>query len=780
MGGADIRTADASGVRPGAPSIRGHAVQFYGTDAFLIDAVTRFIGAGLESGEAALVITTGPHREAVEEQLRVRGVDVASAREQQRYFAPDAAATVSLILVDGWPDAARFQAVVGEVIARAAPAAPLVRAFGEMVALLWAEGRRDAAIRLEELWNGLASRRPFSLLCGYPMAAFGRDADTGPFLRVCGEHSEVIPAEDFPLEGPRNERLRVVAQLQQKARALETELGQRKEAETALAERTRTLQALVEASPVPIVVTNPDTTVRLWNPAAERIFGWSEREVLGRPLPIVPPERLAESAVLHDAVVRGESISGVAIRRRRRDGAAIDLLVSAAPLTDRAGIVRATVLLFEDMTARNRAEAARQKALRELTTLTAMGRVLSAELDLQRLLQALVDAATQLSGAHVGAFFYNATDGKGGYLTLAGAQRETVETFAALGQPGLFAATFTEQEVVRLEDVTRDPRCGGRAFPGRLAVQSYLAVPVRGRIGDVFGGLFLGHPEPGMFTDEAERVVVGLAAQAAIAIENARLYEAERNARANAEAESRAKDEFLAMLGHELRNPLAAVQNAIASARLDASRREAALEIAVRGADRLRRLVDELLDVARITQGRITLRTQQLPIAAVVQRAVETVRQLIDERGHRITLALPVDDLYVDGDATRLEQIVANLVSNAAKYTEPGGRIEVTAERERAEVVLRVRDNGVGIAAEMLPRVFDLFAQADRALDRAQGGLGIGLTVVKRLVELHAGRVVARSGGLGKGAEFVVRLPGVAPAREVAPPLPTGRQAEKA
>src|SRR5262249_34662309 len=153
-----------------------------------------------------------------------------------------------------------------------------------------------------------------------------------------GEHSEVIPAEDYPLEGPRNERLRVVAQLQQKARALETELGQRKEAETALAERTRTLHALVEASPVPIVVTNPDTTVRLWHPAAERIFGWSEREVLGRPLPIVPPERLAESAALHDAVMPGQSVSGVAISRRRRDGAAIDLLVSAAPLTDREGI----------------------------------------------------------------------------------------------------------------------------------------------------------------------------------------------------------------------------------------------------------------------------------------------------------------------------------------------------------------------------------------------------------------------------------------------------------
>jgi two-component system CheB/CheR fusion protein len=230
------------------------------------------------------------------------------------------------------------------------------------------------------------------------------------------------------------------------------------------------------------------------------------------------------------------------------------------------------------------------------------------------------------------------------------------------------------------------------------------------------------------------------------------------------------------MLGHQLRNPLAAVRNAITAARLDPGRGDRALEIAHRGTDQLARLVDDLLDVARITQGRIPLHVQRLPLAGVVERAVESTRRLVEDRAQAIAVSLPAADVQVDGDATRLEQVVANLVSNAAKYSDPGGRIVVTATVEAGEAVLRVRDDGIGIAPETLPHVFDLFAQGDRALDRAQGGLGIGLTIVKRLVELHGGRVEAHSRGLAQGAEFVVRLPAVlAPRGEaVAPPAATG------
>ena len=234
-------------------------------------------------------------------------------------------------------------------------------------------------------------------------------------------------------------------------------------------------------------------------------------------------------------------------------------------------------------------------------------------------------------------------------------------------------------------------------------------------------------------------------------------------ARAEAESANRAKDEFLATLTHELRNPLAAVRNAVITARLDEPRRERALEIAWRQVDQLVRIVEDLLEVTRISQGRIRLRKERVSLATVLEHVVERLRPQLDERGHALSVSLPGRGVELEADPARLEQVLDNLLVNAAKYTAPGGHIAVTGEYQGEEVVLRVRDDGRGIALEMLPRVFDLFAQAEGTLDRAECGLGIGLTVVQKLVELHGGRVAAFSEGPGTGAEFVVRLPALPP-----------------
>ena len=240
-----------------------------------------------------------------------------------------------------------------------------------------------------------------------------------------------------------------------------------------------------------------------------------------------------------------------------------------------------------------------------------------------------------------------------------------------------------------------------------------------------------------------------------------RAIEALQRACAEAQASSRSKDEFLATLGHELRNPLSAIRNAIAVARLDSRRSEWALEVAWRQTEQLDRLVADILDISLVEQGRVRLKRQRIPLIEIIERAVETTRSFVEDRNHTLSVSAPGDPVRVDADPLRLEQIIVNLVRNAAKYTERGGLIEIFVERKGAEAVLRVRDTGMGISAEMLERVFDLFFQGERTLAHAQGGIGIGLSVVRSMVALHGGRVEAHSEGIGKGAEFVVHLPAV-------------------
>lgn len=239
---------------------------------------------------------------------------------------------------------------------------------------------------------------------------------------------------------------------------------------------------------------------------------------------------------------------------------------------------------------------------------------------------------------------------------------------------------------------------------------------------------------------------------------------------AAAEEASRQKDQFVAMLSHELRSPLGALSTALAVGRVSAAQRARAWELAERQCRYLARLVDDLLDVARVTHGKIILHREDISIGQVVGQAVENARHLVEEHCHALSVALPAEQLTVNGDPVRLVQIITNLLMNAAKYTQRGGRIDMAVERRGAELALSIRDTGMGITRAMLPHVFELFAQSERTLDRAQGGMGIGLAVAQRLVELHGGRIEAHSDGPGRGAAFVVHLP-VLPAIE-RPPTP--------
>jgi signal transduction histidine kinase len=304
-----------------------------------------------------------------------------------------------------------------------------------------------------------------------------------------------------------------------------------------------------------------------------------------------------------------------------------------------------------------------------------------------------------------------------------------------------------------------------------VPVYSLMCVPLRSRgraLGTITTARF-GEGRP--FTADDLSLLGDMADRAALAIENARLHEAEREARARAEDADRRKDEFLAMLGHELRNPLAPMLMAIEILRqlpADEKTQAWARDAIARQVAQLSRLVDDMLDVSRINLGRIELRMEPLDLGAVAVQALEGSRPLLAERDHQVVVEVPVVPVLVSGDAVRLTQAISNLLNNAAKYTNRGGQVRLRVASVGEQAIVTVSDTGIGISAEMLGRVFDLFAQGQEARDRSNGGLGVGLTLVKRLVEMHAGYVQVSSPGEGHGSEFVLAFPriGVATAAE--------------
>jgi signal transduction histidine kinase len=471
-------------------SVPEHFVQFYESDAALLESLEEFIGGGLLAGESCVVVATRPHVEGLEARLASLGLDLAAARAAGRYAALDADETLKKITAGGRPDRARFEDVAGGLVARAAEGGRGVRVFGEMVALLCARGGYEEAVELEELWNGLAARHTFTLMCAYPLESFGGESLAGRLSEVCAGHARVVPAESYTsLECP-DERLRAIVHLQQKARSLRAEIEERTRAE-------ESLRAVKE-----------ELEVRL-----------AEREQL----------------------------------------------------------------------------LAREQAMR-----------------------------------------------------------------------------------------------------------------------------------------------------------------------AAAEEASRAKDEFLAAVSHELRTPLTAISgwtHMLRTGLLDEEASARALATIERNAHLQTQIIEDLLDASRIVMGKLRMDVQPVDLSPLVTSAVESVWPAAEAKGVRLREAKDAGVIAVAGDPERLQQVVWNLLSNAVKFTPRGGLVEVRLAREGDWAEVAVADDGEGIAPEFLPHVFERFRQADMSTTRPHGGLGLGLAIVRHLVELHGGSVRAESVGEGRGSTFVVRLP---------------------
>lgn len=565
------------------------------------------------------------------------------------------------------------------------------------------------------------------------------------------------------------------------------------------AERERgRLAAIIEGSDDAIASKTLDSIVTSWNPAAVRLFGYKSEEIIGKSITlIIPPERLAEEDTILGQLRRGERVDHFETVRLAKDGTRLDVSLTISPIRDPSGAIVGASKIARDITARKRSERRLREEIQVRELLGDAARaVVHAQLDLERVVQSVTDIAREITGAAFAAFFYNVQDERGEsyrLYTMSGAPLEAFSRFPQPRNTAVFGPAFRGEGNVRSADITADPRYGHnppyRGMPeGHLPVRSYLAVPVKAASGEVLGALFFGHPEPGVFTERAEQLVTAVAAQAAVAVESARTHQAlkrEIDQRKQAEQAlsrvNRQKDEFLAMLAHELRNPLAPIRNATELlSRMFANDTNAQLPLSVltRQAVQLSRLVDDLLDVSRITAGRIQLKRKAVDLATVITQAMETVEAEVREKRHRVSIAAACHEpLYVEGDFARLVQCISNILANAAKYTDPGGEIRVRTRGDRDNAFIEISDTGAGIPPKLLPHVFDLFVQSDRTLDRAQGGLGVGLAVVKRLVEMHKGEVTARSEGLGQGSTFEMRLPQIA---RPAPMSEVGEQFESA
>ncbi|VTT98761.1 multi-sensor hybrid histidine kinase : Chemotaxis protein methyltransferase CheR OS=Chondromyces apiculatus DSM 436 GN=CAP_7340 PE=4 SV=1: PAS_4: GAF_2: HisKA: HATPase_c: Response_reg [Gemmataceae bacterium] len=417
-------------------------------------------------------------------------------------------------------------------------------------------------------------------------------------------------------------------------------------------------------------------------------------------------------------------------------------------------VVEGTLTIVEDATERVAREADLQNRSRQQAALALSARSALAGHDIAAVCRDAVGHIAETVGADFAEALELQTDGTWAALAGTGWGPDAPE-------PGARGILDHDAEVVALGSGARaDAELAARG------VTSGLVVRIPGRGAKPFGLLAVYSRAARRFTPDEVQFARALADIVGTAAER-KLLEGELRVRAEALAEAdRRKDEFLAMLAHELRNPLAPVRNAVQVLRATRADDPAVVrhaDLLTRQIGHMAHLVDDLLDVSRITRGKVDLRKVRVDLADLVAAAVETARPLIEARRHQLRVSLPAEPVLVEADPTRITQSLGNILTNAAKYTEDGGHIWVAAGRDGAEATVSVRDTGIGLSPEMLTRVFDLFTQESRTIDRSQGGLGIGLTLARRLVEMHGGTVRAASEGPGRGSEFTVRLPALPP-----------------
>jgi PAS domain S-box-containing protein len=542
------------------------------------------------------------------------------------------------------------------------------------------------------------------------------------------------------------------------------------------------LAAIVDSSDDAIVSKTLDGRIRSWNRGAARLFGYQPEEIVGQPITtIIPPELHDEERQILERLKRGERIDHFETIRVRKDGRRIPISLTVSPIRDSTGVIIGASKVARDISERKRAEYLQEESERLLTVeADALAKLNECSSRLWRSrslgdgLDEMLAAVIELLGADKGAVqLYNQQQAVLEIAAQRGFEQGFLEFFGRISedQDSASARALRSRERVVIGDIEADAlyapfRDAARAVGYRAIISS----PLIGKEGAVLGIISMHFREVYQPTAQGLRRLDLYMRQASDFIERYRLEEELRRSEEGLRDADRRKNEFLALLAHELRNPLAPIRYALAT-RKKAGRtleqQQRADEVIERQVAQMSHLLDDLLDVSRITRGILALRKCYTELTLVLGAAIEAARPILDAKHHTLTLDLPKHAVRLEADPVRLGQVFSNLLINAGKYTDPGGHIELRAAQDGGEIVVSVSDNGIGMSAELIPRLFTPFTQARTAIDRSEGGLGLGLALVRGLITLHGGSVEARSAGPECGTEMIVRLPASEPPVEV-------------
>jgi len=508
------------------------------------------------------------------------------------------------------------------------------------------------------------------------------------------------------------------------------------------------LAAIIEGSQDAIISKNLQSRVTSWNKAAERMFGYTEQEMLGKRIHIlIPDDRLKEEDYIIERLKEGQIIEHYETLRKTKSGKYLQISLTISPIKDQSGRIVGASKIARDITQQKENEE-------RLKIINSFGKSISAHLEVNTILQKVTDVATRLSGAAFGAFFYNKIDSRGeSYMlyTLSGAPRESFEKFGMPRNTAIFQPTFEGTGIVRSDDITKDPRYGRNAphhgMPkGHLPVVSYLAVPVLSQNQTVIGGLFFGHSEAGVFRQEHEDLVVAIASHAAIALDNAKLYQEIEN-------ENKRKDQFINFASHELKTPLTTIKGYMQLAKKVKMRIEEVSPKIEKQIDRLENIINDLLDVSKIQTGRVEFNFEKVSLHKLLQDNIDSVN--IGQ--HEVHLDTPDSDVQIMLDYQKISQVITNLLSNAVKYSGPGSTIRISAFAMNDKVRIAVADEGVGIPETEREYIFDEFYRVPGNAVNVPG-MGLGLYIAKQIIDAHLGNIWVE-GGPDKGSIFYIQLP---------------------